>query len=144
MSLPGRCFSLRISSTSRTTRVFFQSDLIQRLGQDNMRRLVGKMRVVDLSLRSHPARERRNAFGIGQDGLPVLLVAWIHPAAQKTRFDLRTKIKLIFPRFYSIHFPVGPFGEAVHRYSESRDYFSTRFVVTHVRQRVSDIKSLTP
>lgn len=92
-----------------------------------MRRLVGKVRVVDLALRSDPAREGQNAPGIGQDGSPILLVARIHPAAHKTHVDLRKKIKLIFPPFYPIQFSIRPFDGAVHRHLESRDYFSPRF-----------------
>lgn len=88
-----------------------------------MRRLVGKARVVDLALRSDAAREGQNAPGIGKDGSPILLVARIHPAAQKTRVDLRKKIKLIFPRFCLIQFSIRLFDEAIHRHLESRDYF---------------------
>jgi hypothetical protein len=89
--------------------------LVQGLGQNYMRCLVGEVRIVDLALRSDLAREGQSALRIGQDGAPVLRVARIHAAAQNTCIDLREKFKRIFPALYPIKLSVGPLNEAVER-----------------------------
>ena len=62
-----------------------------------MRRSFRKACVSDLSLRSRLAGEGHDAFGVCQDGAPVLLVAGIHPAAEDADIDLGEKIEGILP-----------------------------------------------
>src|SRR5262249_48569050 len=59
---------------------------------DNVRRAAGEVGVLDLALGSGSAGEWQDAARIDQHGVPVLLVARIHPGTEDVRVDVADDI----------------------------------------------------
>ena len=76
--------------------------------ENEVRRLVGEVRVMDRARSRRVARKRHRCRRVGQNGSPIARVAGIRPATLNTGADLRRKIEASSQVSIQSRSPLGP------------------------------------